>query len=246
MSYSDFNNAYQNINHKLLETFDGITTEDLNTNTMPLDYTKVPINYINNKQEELNGTSLINLNNTSRNLNDTSRNLNDTSRNSDNNKLTHRECIELYLDPVNLKNPNINIILRHLSNCSLCQNEIKRMNELFEHDEEHKNITNHNMVNNDLNNKMISQMTTLNQTNKNLESENKISLSTNELETLLKNVINKEKKVDEYDNFNRILKALEDKNDTKPFSIEINFLNVIICLFIILLIIDIILRFKFR
>lgn len=232
MSYSDFNNAYQNINHKLLETFDGITTEDLNTNTMPLDYTKVPINYINNKQEELNGTSL--------------RNLNDTSRNSDNNKLTHRECIELYLDPVNLKNPNINIILRHLSNCSLCQNEIKRMNELFEHDEEHKNITNHNMVNNDLNNKMISQMTTLNQTNKNLESENKISLSTNELETLLKNVLNKEKKFDEYDNFNRILKALEDKNDTKPFSIEINFINVIICLFIILLIIDIILRFKFR
>jgi hypothetical protein len=239
MSYSDFNNAYQNINHKLLETFDGITTEDLNTNTMPLDYTKVPINYINNKQEELNGTSL-------RNLNDTSRNLNDTSRNSDNNKLTHRECIELYLDPVNLKNPNINIILRHLSNCSLCQNEIKRMNELFEHDEEHKNMINQNMVNNDLNNKMVSQMTTLNQTNKNLESENKISLSTNELETLLKNVLNKEKKVDEYDNFNRILKALEDKNDIKPFSIEINFINVIICLFIILLIIDIILRFKFR
>lgn len=99
MSYSDFNNAYQNMNHKLLETFDGITNEDL-------DYSKndIPINY-NNIKQDLNGTFLNNLNN---------------------NKLTHRECINLYLNPNNLKNPKIEVVLKHLSNCSLCQNEIKK------------------------------------------------------------------------------------------------------------------------
>ena len=227
MSYSDFNNAYQNMNHKLLETFDGITDEDLN-------YSKddIPINYNNNKKQDLNGTTLNNLNN---------------------NKLTHRECINLYLNPNNLKNPNIEVVLKHLSNCSLCQNEIKKINEsleLLDQDNQQHNISNLSILNNNNikhKDNILSQITKVNQSNSvvEAETENKVvNISINQLEILLKNIINQEKKNDEYDNFNRILKSLEKKNETKPLSIEINFVNIIICLLIILLIIDIIIRIK--
>jgi hypothetical protein len=232
MSYSDFNNAYQNINHKLVETFDGITTEDLNENNTQFDYSKVPINYIKS-EEELNGTTLLNLNN---------------------NKLTHRICIQLYKDPTNLNNPNMPIVLKHISNCSLCQNEIKKKSETYENlestEQKKNNYTNINNSNiQDYN--QISQVSTLNQSNniEKFENVSRINLTINELETLLKNVINTDKKNvvsseknDEYDNINKILKTLENKK--KPLSIEVNFLNIMICLLIILLIIDIILRIK--
>jgi hypothetical protein len=229
MSYSDFNNAYQNMNHKLLETFDGITDEDLN-------YSKddIPINYNNNIKQDLNGTTLNNLNN---------------------NKLTHRECINLYLNPNNLKNPKIEVVLKHLSNCSLCQNEIKKINEsleLLDQDNQQHNISNLSILNNNNikhKDNILSQITKVNQSNSvveaEIETENKVvNISINQLEILLKNIINQEKKNDEYDNFNRILKSLEKKTETKPLSIEINFVNIIICLLIILLIIDIIIRIK--
>lgn len=235
MSYSDFNNAYQNMNHKLLETFDGITNEDL-------DYSKndIPINY-NNIKQDLNGTFLNNLNN---------------------NKLTHRECINLYLNPNNLKNPKIEVVLKHLSNCSLCQNEIKKINESLElldqdnqqnQQNQQPNISNLSILNNNNikhKDNILSQITKVNQSNSvvetEIETENQVvNISINQLEVLLKNIINQEKKNDEYDNFNRILKSLEEKkNKTKPLSIEINFVNIIICLLIILLIIDIIIRIK--
>ena len=229
MSYSDFNNAYQNMNHKLLETFDGITNEDL-------DYSKndIPINY-NNIKQDLNGTFLNNLNN---------------------NKLTHRECINLYLNPNNLKNPKIEVVLKHLSNCSLCQNEIKKINESLElldqdnqqnQQNQQPNISNLSILNNNNikhKDNILSQITKVNQSNSvvetEIETENQVvNISINQLEVLLKNIINQEKKNDEYDNFNRILKSLEEKkNKTKPLSIEINFVNIIKFLFLSQIIIN--------
>jgi len=219
MSYSGFNNAYQNINQKLLETFDGITAEDLNENNTQFDYSKVPINYIKS-EEELKGTTLQNLNN----------------------KLTHRICIQLYLDPTNLNNPNMPIVFKHISSCSLCQNEINKKCQPSTNleVEQHKN----NYMNIQDNNKVL-QASSINQSNKNIEKfENvgRINLTVNELETLLRSVINNEKKNDEYENINKIFKSLENKKN--PMSIEINFLNIMICLLLILLIIDIILRIK--
>ncbi len=276
MSYSDFNNAYQNINHKLLETFDGITSEDLNTQ---LDYRNVPIhqelnnikelirnpsinnrsssmldlngNYMpnqNDNSQNLNGTSIQNLNPTTQNTllntmqntmlntkqntmlnttqntipNTTQNTMPNTTQNLNDTKLTHRDCILLYLEPSNLKNPIMPIVLRHISNCSLCQNEIKNMNESCEEFKVEPEV-------------------------KTIESDNKINISIGELEVLLKNVINKEKKSDEYENINQIFKALENKkNESKPFLVELNFLNITICILIILIIIDIILRIKLK
>jgi hypothetical protein len=284
MSYSDFNNAYQNINHKLLETFDGITSEDLNTQ---LDYRKVPIHQeLNNIKElirnpsinncsstmlDLNGNYMPNLNDNSQNLNGTSiQNLNlttqntiknttqntiknttqntiknttqnttqntiknttqNTTQNLNNNKLTHRDCILLYLEPSNLKNQIMPIVLRHISNCSLCQNEIKNINESCK---EVKIIE--------------SEVKPIESEVKTIESDNKINITISELEVLLKNVINKEKKSDEYENINQIFKALENKkNESKPFLVELNFLNITIFILIILIIIDIILRLKLK
>lgn len=224
MSYSDFNNAYQNINNnKLAETFDGITAEDLNENDTQFDYTKLPTKYVKN-ENELNGTTLQNLNNK---------------------KLTHRMCIQLYMDPINLNNPNMPVVLKHISNCSLCHNEIKKKSENcenFESIEPKKN--NHNNISNIEDYNKISQTSTINQSNNIEKFENigRINLSINELETLLKNVVHSEKKNDEYENINKILKSLENKK--KPLLIEVNFLNIMICLLLILLIVDIILRIK--
>jgi len=290
MSYSNFNNAYQNINHKLLETFDGITSEDLNTQ---LDYRNVPIhqelnnikelirnpslnnrsstmldlngnympnqngnympnqngNYMpnqNGNSQNLNGTSIQNLNPTTQNtmqntMTNTTQNtmqntMTNTTQNLNDNKLTHRDCILLYLEPSNLKNPIMPIVLRHISNCSLCQNEIKNINESCEEFKlEHEVKT------------IEPEIKTVEPEIKTVESNNKINISISELEVLLKNVINKEKKSDEYENINQIFKALEDKkNESKPFLIELNFLNITICILIILIIIDIILRIKLK
>jgi hypothetical protein len=212
MSYSDFNNAYFDMNHKLLETFDGVYSEDINYNK-------------NNEQtNNLNGTSINDLNTTpTKNLNNTLNN-----NNLKNDKLTHRECINLYFNPDYLKNPKNDIVFKHLTKCTLCQNEIN------------KKINQYNNLN--LNNNNLS--------NTNPKTENKnIILSISELELLLKNILNNERNYyqnyNEINNFNKIFKLLEEKNlEKKPLSIEINFINIIICLLIILLIIDIILRLK--
>lgn len=81
------------------------------------------------------------------------------------------------------------------------------------------NISNLSILNNNNikhKDNILSQITKVNQSNSvvetEIETENQVvNISINQLEVLLKNIINQEKKNDEYDNFNRILKSLEEK-----------------------------------
>ena len=254
MSYCDFNNAFKNMNDKFLETFDGITSEDLYSDDQNIKNNMSP-NYVDSEENKviLNGTSVKNLDNS--------------------NKLTHRECIHLYLNPNNTNNSNFQIAHRHISNCSLCQNEIKKINDLHQKDisndlkKNTSSTTQTNQLNqvnqlnqanqlNQLNHlnqlshlsqaNQLSQVNNLNQANQ-PNSNNVVCLSINDLETLFKNINEKNKQNDNYEHFNRMINTLENKrynNSNKPLCIELNFINIAICLLIILLLIDIILRIK--
>ena len=72
-----------------------------------------------------------------------------------------------------------------------------------------------------------------------------------ELEILLKNITERTSNDDKYENFSRIIQKLDeteqkinDNERNKPLCIELNFMNIAICLLIILLLIDIVLRLK--
>ena len=245
MSYCDFNNAFKNMNDKFLETFDGITSEDLYSDDQNIKNNMSP-NYVDSEENKviLNGTSIKNLDNS--------------------NKLTHRECIHLYLNPNNTNNSNFQIAHRHISNCSLCQNEIKKINDLHQIDisndlKKNNSLTtqtnqlsqtnqlNHLNQTNQLNHlNQANQLNHLNQLN-HTNSNNVVCLSINDLETLFKNINEKNKQNDNYEHFDRMINTLENKrynNSNKPLCIELNFINIAICLLIILLLIDIILRIK--
>ena len=274
MSYCELNDAFKNMNYKLIETFDGVTSEDIpfinqeKKNSMRTDYT-------NSEEEQtvsnnLNGTYLSNLQNI---------------------KLTHRECINFYLNPPPNNNPNFQQAMKHLQNCNLCKEEIyKNIKKINNKNNINKNIINDNnklsninsnelefllkkYVEEDKNNKIV------NYNNKNeLTLENNLSynnnklsnINSNELEFLLKKYAEEDKnnkiqnmlfetKLSKYfetnqekkeinDNLNKIYNILnygmKKDNDKKPLSIEINYISIGISILIILLIIDIILRIK--
>lgn len=255
MSYCDFNNAFKNMNDKFLETFDGITSEDLYFDHQNI-INSTPAVYAESEQNEqnkinLNGTSIQNLSNS--------------------NKLTHRECIYIYLNP---NNSNYQIAQKHVANCSLCQNEIKKINDLHQKDISNdlyqkdisnnlkKNNTslttqpnqpNHQNQPNQLNHQnQLNQQNQINNRNQinnsnDTTNNNVVCLSINDLEILFKNINEKNKQNDNYEHFNRVINTLENKkydNSNKPLCIEINFINIAICLLIIFLLIDIILRIK--
>ena len=66
MSYCDFNNAFKNVNDKFLETFDGITSEDLSFNDVNSENLffddqngkNIIQSNITRSEENLNGTSI--------------------------------------------------------------------------------------------------------------------------------------------------------------------------------------------
>ena len=233
MSYCNFNNAFQNINNKFLETFDGITSEDLYFEDKNQNNNKYQ-NLINSEEDKiiLNGTSI--------------NNLSDNPKLNNNPKLTHRECIHHYLNPYNLKNPNYQVAIKHINNCHLCKNEINKIkNESFE------------LVNTStqLNQVSVSNVSSTNQSNTSNQSNNTssnnsnntVTLSINDLEILLKNITEKNKQNDNHEHFSRMYNTFENQkyfDSNKPFCIEINFLNIAVCLLIILLLIDIVLRIK--
>jgi len=246
MSYCDFNNAFKNMNDKFLETFDGITSEDLSFNIVNSEdvsfddknaKNSIQSNITRNN-ENLNGTSIHHLNNTNKNNNCNSNN----NINLNNNKLTHRECIHLYLNPNNNKNPNYELAHRHIIICSLCQNEInKKVQESFEMvNSDNPKVVDRTSV---IQNVSASNKTFTDQSNVN--SENKVvSLSMRDLEVLLKNITEKTTNDDKSEHFSRIMQKLDDNERNKPLCIELNFMNIAICLLIILLLIDIVLRLK--
>jgi hypothetical protein len=259
MSYCEFNDAFKNMNYKLMETFNGVTSEDITLknldkkNSMRPDYTNSEENE-QNVSNNLSGTYLSNLQST---------------------KLTHRECINFYLNPPPDKNPNFQQAMKHLQNCNLCKEEIyKKFNKekiINEQNINKKNINNNNnkIVNYNNKNKLI--------TDNNLSYDNnKLSnINSNELEFLLKKYMEEDKnnkmqnmlfesKLSKYletnqekkeinDNLNKIYNILNNginnnginNNDSnKPLSIEINSISIGISILIILLIIDIIIRIK--
>jgi len=264
MSYCDFNNAFKNMNEKFLETFDGITSEDLSfnvvnsedfsfddknnirsdvtRNNIRSDVTRNNIqpNIISNN-ENLYGTSIQHLTDKNTNYKNNSCNSNNNIT-LNNNKLTHRECIHLYLNPNDNKNPNYELAHRHIIICSLCQNEInKKVQESFEIvNSDNPKVVDKTSV---IQNVSASNQTFTNQSNVN--SENKVvSLSMRDLEVLLKNITERTSEDDKSEHFSRIIKKLDDNERNKPLCIELNFLNVAISLLIILLLIDIVLRLK--
>jgi len=244
MSYCDFNNAFKNVNDKFLETFDGITSEDLSLNVVNSeDFSfygqngkkRIPSNITRNNQN-LNGTSIQNLTNTNKN------------NNLNNNKLTHRECIHLYLNPNDNKNPNYELAHRHIMICSLCKNEInKKVQESFEVVDSNYTqvITNPKVVDKTSIAQNISASNTTSTNQSNVNSENKVvSLSMQELEVILKNITDRTSNDNKTEHFTRIIQKLDDNERNKPLCIELNFMNIAICLLIILLLIDIVLRLK--
>ena len=262
MSYCDFNNAFKNMNDKFLETFDGITSEDLSSNLVNsedfyFDDENVKNSMQSNNEENLYGTSIkhlknngtlqnINNNGTLQNINNNKnlQNINN-NKNCNLNKLTHRECIYLYLNPNDNKNPNYELAHRHVIICSLCQNEInKKVKESFEI--VNSDNTGTNMV---VDRTYLTQ--NINAANKtstvqsNINTENKVvSLSMHELEVLLKNITDRTNNNDKTEHFSRIIQKLDENERNKPLCLELNFMNIAICLLIILLLIDIVLRLK--
>ena len=269
MSYCDFNNAFKNVNDKFLETFDGITSEDLSFNDVNSENlffddqngkNRIQSN-ITRSEENLNGTSIQYLKNNSCNSNkniNTNKNINSNKNiNLNNNKLTHRECIHLYLNPIDNKNPNYQLAQKHITICTLCQNEInKKVQESFE-TVNLDNIPVNTPVNTPTNtpvNTLVNRSSVIQDVNasnrtftnqSNVNTENKVvSLSMSELEVLLKNITEKTSNNDKYENFSRMIQKLDDNERNKPLCIELNFMNIAICLLIILLLIDIVLRLK--
>jgi hypothetical protein len=298
MSYCDFNNAFKNMNDKFLQTFDGITSEDLlfnkvNSEDFSFDDKQVQNRVQSNitrSGEYLNGTSIQQLNNINKNNNFYS----NRNVNLNNNKLTHRQCIYLYLNPINNNNPNYQIANRHIAICSICQNEInKKVKESFQMVNSNDNlsstqdITNAAVLDNtntvvqdktntvvqgktntvvqDKTNTSIQDVNVANRTSaiqsnvnsvstqskvnsvsaqSNGNPENKVvSLSMSELDVLLKNITDRSSN-DRYENFSRIMQRFDENEQNKPLCIELNFMNIAICLLIILLLIDIVLRLK--
>ena len=282
MSYCDFNNAFKNMNDKFLQTFDGVTSEDLlfnkvNSEDFSFDDKQVQNRVQSNitrSGEYLNGTSIQQLNNINKNNNFYS----NRNVNLNNNKLTHRQCIYLYLNPINNNNPNYQIANRHIAICSICQNEInKKVKESFQMVNSNDNVSstqditnaavldNTNTVVQDKTNTSIQDINVANRTSaiqsnvnsvstqskvnsvsaqSNGNPENKVvSLSMSELDVLLKNITDRSSN-DRYENFSRIMQRLDYNEQNKPLCIEINFMNIAICLLIILLLIDIVLRLK--
>ena len=260
MSYCELNDAFKNMNYKLTETFDGVTSEDITLKNQKKN--SIQIDYTNSEEEQnisnnLSGTYLSNL---------------------QNNKLTHRECINLYLNPHKINNPNFEQAMKHLQKCHLCKEELyKKINK--EKITNEQNINKNNIIND--NNKIVNynsknKLITDNNLNYN---NNKISnINSNEVELLLKKYIEDDKnnkmqnmlfesKLSKYletnqekkeinNNLNKIYNILNNginhginhtinNNDVnKPISIEINSISIGISILIILLIIDIILRIK--
>ena len=257
MSYCELNDAFKNMNYKLIGTFDGVTSEDITLknqkkNSMQLDYT-------NSEEEEhisnnLSGTYLSNL---------------------QNNKLTHRECINFYLNPPPENNLNFQQAMKHIQNCNLCKEEIyKKINKeriINEQNINKKNINNDNdkIVNYNSKNKLIMD------NNLNYDNKKISNINSNEVELFLKKYMEEDKnnkmqnmlfesKLSKYleinqekkeinNNLNKIYNILNNginnrinnNNDiNKPLSIEINSITIGISILIILLIIDIILRIK--
>ena len=259
MSYCDFNNAFKNMDHKILETFDGITSEDLSFNLVSSEEESIQnhpaknsiLSDISNNGKNLNGTSIHRLNNI--NQNNINQNLQYTNKynscnsnkniNLNNNKLTHRECIHLYLNPLNNKNPNYELAHRHIIICSLCQNEInKKVQESFQTVNTQVNPINVVDRTTTIQDVKAANKSITNQSNDNAESK-VLSLSMRDLEVLLKNITERTSN-DKTEHFSRIIQKLDDNERNKPFCIELNFLNIAVCLLIILLLIDIVLRLK--
>ena len=270
MSYCDFNNAFKNMDHKFLETFDGINSEDLSFNGITSEDSLFENQDVINSMRSYNARSEDNLNGTSiQHLNNNNSCNSNKNINSNNNKLTHRECIHLYLNPIDNKNPNYQLAQRHITICTLCQNEInKKVQESFQ-TVNSDNIPVNTLVNTPVNTPVNTLVNTLVNTNSNkivernsviqdvnasnrtftnqsnINTENKVvSLSMNELEILLKNITERTNNNDKYENFSKIIQKLDDNDRNKPLCIELNFMNIAICLLIILLLIDIVLRLK--
>lgn len=266
MSYCELNDAFKNMNYKLIETFDGITSDDtpfINLNKK----SSMQPEYTNSEEDQtvsnnLNGTYLTNL---------------------PNNKLTHRECINLYLNPQKNNNSMFQQAMKHLQKCHLCKDELyKKINKEKNINEKiNKEKINNEKINieKNINEKNINyDNKIINYNNKNrlisdnnLIYDNKLSnINSNELEFLLKKYMEEDKnnkmqnmlfetKLSKYfetnqekkeinDNLNKIYNILnygmKKDDNNKPLSIEINYISIGISILIILLIIDIILRIK--
>lgn len=72
------------------------------------------------------------------------------------NKLTHRECIEIYNNPESCKDSNLSQALKHVSKCKMCKDEIKkRMTGNIKNEKNEKN-TKQNLKQNTHSNQIFS------------------------------------------------------------------------------------------
>jgi hypothetical protein len=263
MSYCNINDAFENIDYKL------INNQDNNINYKNIIFENVNNQY-NTYNDDLAGTNLSNLENFDGNLDKVDYPVVEKKENLI--KLTHRECIKIYCYPH--KNPNnlINNAMKHISRCNMCKNEIKRMNKEKETVEkenlnrEYNNITEDSLftdqetkikdtlVNNTTNDVIEKQLKILNDNickeqhlkYQNLLMQNSMSKCFEDIEEkkILNNKINK---ILELLANNSIEKMANNHNQNNNFnynSIEINYITIAITIIILLLIIDIILRFK--
>jgi hypothetical protein len=225
MSYSNIKDAF-NINYKIDETVKGLQTNynpvvstyaNLKSSTQNLtDFTtnyehaydsSNDDNFCNNNcfdNESLNGTNISNL------LPNKPMN-NEPSQQ----RLTHRTCIDIYNNPSNYPESLINNAFKHITKCSLCKDEIKKIKKTDSDIIVEPNIK-------------FDQNKNINENKNIIEPENKIILNTENkisnqvIENQLKNIqdkINEENNL-KYQNAvlqNTISKYMEDVEEKKKY-----------------------------
>lgn len=152
--------------------------------------------------------------------------------------LTHRDCITLYLNPNIGSKKKFNIALEHVKHCKACKEELNK-------------ISNNETKENFVVQKQIEPVTTNNDYEKAMQNEKNLQYQN----ILIQNTISKyfdsiEEKKKLNDNIDKIFGILNTNNiiqqnkTSSTLSVEMILLICIGIIIILLLIVDIVLRFK--
>jgi hypothetical protein len=179
--------------------------------------------YWDKSKLSLDGTKLNNINNDDNDNDNNNNNNNNDNNNNDNVKLTHRDCINCYYNP---KNTNYQYALNHIGSCNICKNEIEKNNK--------SNVipVNYELQNN---RQYYRQKNSKNNILSYLEYDKKEKIQlNNKIDNLMNYILNFQKNMTKNNIF----------DTSNKISIECNFINIAVLIIIVLLLLDIILRFK--
>jgi hypothetical protein len=170
--------------------------------------------YWDKSKLSLDGTNLSNLNN-----------MDDCKNNNENNdddiKLTHRDCINCYYNP---NSKNYQYALNHIGSCNICKKEISNKSNTIPVNYEMQNNRQYYQQKNNKKNDILNYLE--------IDKKEKIQLN-NKIDNLMNYILNFQKNM-----------TKEIQNPSNKISIECNFINIAVLIIIVLLLLDIILRFK--